>query len=75
MPAQWIGRERRCLPILGKYPVYSRYCRSGDTGLQGIKDGHGGDRIKEDVQNGGLGEVIRGDSAVTSCAIRMHEMN
>ena len=34
-----------------------------------------GDRIKEDVQDSGLGDLIRRDSTVTSCAIRMHEMN
>jgi hypothetical protein len=34
-----------------------------------------GDRITEDVQDSGLGDLIRRDSAVTSCAIRMHKMN
>jgi hypothetical protein len=55
--------------------VNSRYCRRGDTGLHGIKDGHCQDRIKEVAQEGGLGDLIRDDSAITSCAIRMHEMN
>src|SRR5260370_17399284 len=58
-----------------KYRVYSRHCRSGDTAPSVNKDGHCRDEIKENVQTAIPARLVQDDSAGSSCAIRMHEMN
>jgi hypothetical protein len=58
-----------------KYRVYSRHCRRGDPAPSVNRDGHCRDGIKENVQTAIPARLVQGDSADTSCAIRMHEMN